>query len=66
LAAVAISPIGDRVAYAVQGGDVYSHPLNVVVGQERKWEAKHAMANKLVFSPDGKTLACAGTGELHV
>jgi WD40 repeat protein len=24
------------------------------------------MANKLVFSPDGKTLACAGTGELHV
>jgi WD40 repeat protein len=64
--AVAISPSGDRVAYATLGGDVHVHSLHAVTGQEKNWEAKNAMANKLVFSPDGKTLACAGNGELHV
>ena len=64
--AVAISPMGDRVAYATLGGDVHVHSLSAATSQEKHWEAKYANANKLVFSPNGKTLACAGTGELHV
>jgi WD40 repeat protein len=64
--AVAISPMGDRVAYATLGGNVHVHSLHAVTGQEKHWEAKNAMAKELLFSPDGKTLACAGTGELHV
>ena len=66
LTAVAITPTGDRVAYATQSGNVFVRSLRPVTGKELNWEARWANANKLVFSPDGKTLACAGTGELSV
>jgi WD40 repeat protein len=41
--AVAISPTGDRVAYATLGGDVHVHSLPVIAGQEGGWEAKRTM-----------------------
>ena len=66
LTAVAITPTGDQVAYATQSGKVFMRSLRAVTGKELNWEAKWTKANKLVFSPDGKTLACAGNGELSV
>lgn len=66
VSAVAITPAGNYVAYSVQGHHLYVRSLRARPGEEVSWDDRLASSNMLVFSPDGKMLASAGTGQLSV